>query len=134
MRFLNTLAATGAGLCSLASAQQYAGENITTNLPSVPGSEIAYFKIKGVMDSNKNKAANLTLINYYSHGKNGKRLIESNVQRAVVIIHGLQRDPGTYESNMLSALSQVTTDPNINFDSVAIMAPYFPNGDDKSRS
>jgi hypothetical protein len=33
---------------------------------------------------------------------------------------------------MLSALSQVTTDPNINFDSVVINAPSFPNGDDKN--
>ena len=35
---------------------------------------------------------------------------------------------------MLSALSQVTTDPNINFDSVVINAPSFPNGDDKNVS
>jgi hypothetical protein len=34
-------------------------------------------------------------------------------------------------SNMLSALSQVS-DPTVNFDSVAICAPYFPNGDDKN--
>lgn len=108
--------------------QQYAGEVIDTSLPTVPGSEIAFFKIPGVMDSNKKKAANSTLINYYSHGSNDKRLIESRVQRAVIIIHGLNRDPGTYESNMLSALAQVD-DPNINKDSVAVMAPYFPNGE-----
>jgi hypothetical protein len=55
-------------------------------------------------------------------------LVESKVQRAVIIIHGLNRDPGTYESNMLSALAQVTGDPNISKDSVAVMAPYFANG------
>lgn len=33
---------------------------------------------------------------------------------------------------MLVALSQVNTDSNINFDSVAIIAPSFPNGDDKN--
>lgn len=32
---------------------------------------------------------------------------------------------------MLSALA-LSKDPDINFDSVAIMAPYFPNGDDKT--
>lgn len=35
-------------------------------------------------------------------------------------------------SNMLSALSQ-SKDPNIDFDSVAIIAPYFPNGEDKNK-
>lgn len=35
-------------------------------------------------------------------------------------------------SNMLSALSQ-SKDPNINFDTVAIIAPYFPNGEDKNK-
>lgn len=34
-------------------------------------------------------------------------------------------------SQMLSALSQVSN-PDINFNSVAICAPYFPNGDDKN--
>ncbi|ETS86981.1 hypothetical protein PFICI_00809 [Pestalotiopsis fici W106-1] len=128
MRFHTVLAALGACLFEPSFAQQYAGDSINSSLPSVPGSEIAYFRIKDPSGANNN----LTLINYYSHGKSGKRLVESNVQRAVVIVHGLNRDPGTYMSNMLSALSQVTTDSNINTDSVAIMAPYFPNGDDKN--
>lgn len=128
MQITSALTALGALFAAVTSAQQYAGEVIDTNLPNVPGSEIAFFKIPGVMDSNKKKAANLTLINYYSHGSNGKRLVESKVQRAVIIIHGLNRDPGTYESNMLSALAQVTGDSNVNKDSVAVLAPYFPNG------
>lgn len=33
---------------------------------------------------------------------------------------------------MMSALAQLTTDPNVNRSSVAIMAPYFANGDDKN--
>lgn len=131
MRLTGVLETLGVVFATVASAQQYAGEVIQTSLRNVPGSEIAYFKIPGVMDSNKKKAANLTLINYYSHGKDGKRLVESKVQRAVIIIHGLNRDPDTYESNMMSALAQVTGDPNINQDSVAIMSPYFANGDDK---
>jgi len=130
MRFSGTFAVLGAALTGLTSAQQYAGEVINTTLPILPGSEIAFFKIPGVYDSKKLQGStpNLTLINYYSHGSNGKRLVESNIQRAVIVIHGLNRDPGTYQSNMASALNQVTTDPNINQDTVAIMAPYFPNG------
>jgi hypothetical protein len=132
MRSFSVLATLVAFFAASATSQQYAGEVIDTSLPNVPGSEIAFFKIPGVMDSNKNKAANLTLINYMSRGSDGKRLVGSKVQRAVIVIHGLNRDPGTYESNMLSALSGVTGDPNINQDSVAIMAPYFANGEYKS--
>lgn len=132
MRSFDVLATLVAFFAASASSQQYAGEVIDTSLPNVPGSEIAFFKIPGVMDSNKKKAANLTLINYMSHGSDGKRLVESKVQRAVIIVHGLNRDPGTYESNMLSALAQVTGDPNISRDSVAIMSPYFPNGQSRS--
>ena len=128
MQFTSVLTALGALFATVASAQQYAGEVIDTNLPNVPGAEIAYFKIPGVQDSNSKKSANLTLINYMSYGSNGKRLVESNVQRAVIIVHGLNRDPGTYESNMLSALAKVKSDSKINRDSVAVMAPYFPNG------
>lgn len=128
MQFTSVLTALGALFAATASAQQFAGDVIDTNLPNVPGAEIAYFKIPGVQDSNSKKSANLTLINYMSYGSNGKRLVGSKVQRAVIIVHGLNRDPGTYESNMLSALAQVKGDPNINRDSVAVMAPYFPNG------
>ena len=111
-----------------ASAQQYLGDVIPNSLPGVPGSEITYFRIKDTLNKNKN----LTLINYYSHQLDDQRIVESQIQRAVVIIHGMNRDPGTYESNMMSALAQLTSDPNINRSSVAIMAPYFPNGDDKN--
>ena len=128
MQFTSVLTTLGALFAAAASAQQYAGEIIETNLPNVPGAEIAYFKIPGVQDSNSKKSANLTLINYMSYGSNGKRLVGSKVQRAVIIVHGLNRDPGTYESNMLSALAKVKSDSNINRDSVAVMAPYFPNG------
>ena len=128
MRSFGILATLVAFFAASATSQQYAGEVIDTSLPNVPGSEIAFFKIPGVMDSNKKKAANLTLINYMSRGSDGKRLVGSKVQRAVIIIHGLNRDPGTYESNMLSALAAVTGDANINKDSVAVMSPYFANG------
>lgn len=115
-------------LCQLVLAQQYAGDVINNTLPGVPGSEISYFKITDPAG----KAKNLTLINYMSLQQNpSARLVPSQVQRAIIVVHGLNRDPGTYMSNMLSALSQVTADKNVNFSSVAIMAPYFPNGYDK---
>ncbi|KAK6393348.1 hypothetical protein LTR65_002639 [Meristemomyces frigidus] len=125
MRFTAAIAALGACIFGLSEAQQYAGDTITNSLPGLPGSEITYWKIAD------GKLNNLTLINYINHGKDGKRLVGSNLKRAIIIIHGLGRDPGTYEANMLSALSQVNN-PDINTDSVAIVAPYFPNGDDKN--
>ena len=112
----------------VAFAQQYAGDVIPNKLPTVPGSEITFFRVNDPAGKNNN----LTLTNYYSHQDNGKRIAESQIKRAVVIVHGLNRDPGTYESNMMSALAQVKSDPNVNRSSVVIMAPYFPNGDDKN--
>lgn len=112
----------------LSLAQQYAGDVIPNSLPSVPGAEIAFFRINDPSGKNKN----LTLINYYTHQLNGQRVVDKDVKRAVLIIHGLNRDPGTYAANMMSALAQLTSDPNVNRSSVAIMAPYFANGDDKS--
>ncbi|KAK5728811.1 hypothetical protein LTR15_001951 [Elasticomyces elasticus] len=126
MRFTTAFAAFSAvALISPSNAQQYAGDIIQNALPGVPGAEIAYWKIKDT------KSSNLTLINYHNYGKNGKRQDTNKVKRAVVIIHGLNRDPGTYQSNMLSALAQVPLS-EINTDSVAIVAPYFSNGADKN--
>ncbi|EOD44816.1 putative carbohydrate-binding wsc protein [Neofusicoccum parvum UCRNP2] len=112
-------------IASLSNAQQYVGATINTGLPAVPGSEITYFNIK---DAN-NK--NTTLINYMSLNSTSQRPNPKLLKRAVIVIHGLNRDPGTYMSNMLSALSQVTGHSDVNTDSVAIVAPYFTNGDDK---
>ncbi|KAK3630156.1 hypothetical protein LTR56_017049 [Elasticomyces elasticus] len=126
MRFTTAFAAFSAvALINPSNAQQYAGDVIQNTLPGVPGAEIAYWKIKDT------KSSNLTLINYHNYGKNGKRQDTTKVKRAVVIIHGLNRDPGTYQSNMLSALAQVPLS-EINTDSVAIVAPYFSNGNDKN--
>ncbi|KAL0260501.1 hypothetical protein SLS55_004190 [Diplodia seriata] len=114
------------GIAELSNAQQYAGENITTSLPVVPGAEITYFNIK---DTNRK---NTTLINYMSLNSTGQRPDPRALKRAVIVVHGLNRDPNTYMSNMLSALAQVTGHPEVSTDSVAILAPYFTNGDDKS--
>lgn len=110
---------------SFSQAQQYAGDNITNSLPAVAGSELAFFKIR---DATTNQTG--TLLNYYSLNSSGGRINPSNVKRAVVIIHGLLRDPYLYIANIMQALGTVT-DPTINKDNVAMIAPYFTNGDDK---
>ncbi|PSK50339.1 Kremen protein 1 [Elsinoe australis] len=119
----------GLSLIQPITAQQFAGDVIPNKMPTVPGSELAYWRVTD--PAGKNNA--LTLINYWSQNGNGQRLVNSDVQRGVIIIHGLNRDPGTYMSNMLSALSQTTpNDPNVNFKSVQIIAPLFSNGNDKN--
>jgi len=80
----------------LVSAQQYAGDVIPNSLPGVPGSELVYFRIKDPAGLNNN----LTLTNYQSKQTNGNRLVPSQVERVVIVIHGLNRDPGTYMSNV----------------------------------
>ncbi|QDS77917.1 hypothetical protein FKW77_000958 [Venturia effusa] len=109
---------------SLSQAQQYAGENINNTLQAVAGAELAFFKIH----DSKNQTA--TLLNYYSLASTGARINPANAKRAVIVIHGLLRDPYLYINNAMKALAQVT-DPNINKDNVAMIAPYFTNGDDK---
>lgn len=106
-----------------ASAQQYAGDTISAYLPTISGAEVAFFKVPDPTGANNN----LTLINYYAHGTNGGRIVESNIKRAVITLHGLLRDPWNYINDTLNALDTVS-DPNVNRDSVAVMAPYFPNG------
>lgn len=95
----STIVTLGSLLIQLIAAQQYAGDVIPNSLPNVPGSELVYFKIKEPLGA-KPKAYNLTLTNYQSLQTSGKQLVPSQVQRAVIIIHGLNRDPGTYISNV----------------------------------
>ena len=83
-------------------AQQYAGDVIPNSMPSVPGSEFAYFRINDPAGANNQ----LTLMNYQNLLANGSRLDPNAVQRAVIVIHGLNQDPGTYMSNV-SAMSQL---------------------------
>lgn len=96
---------------SLSLAQQYAGDKINNTLPAVAGSELAFFKIH----DSKNQTA--TLLNYYSLGSNGAQINSANVKRAVIIIHGLLRDPYLYINDVMQALWQVT-DPSVNKDNV----------------
>ncbi|KAF2723831.1 WSC-domain-containing protein [Polychaeton citri CBS 116435] len=134
MRFSLTGAVLAASslLSGITSAQQYQGEVIPNSLPTVLNSEITYFKIKDPRTTSKTPA-NLTLINYMSLNTSSKRPQDfKKIQRAVIVVHGLNRDPGTYEANMLSALSQVEKSAGLTTDNVAIMAPYFAGGADKN--
>lgn len=83
---------------SLATAQQYAGDTISGYLPTIERAEVAFFRIPDPEDINNH----LTLINYYSHGTDGNRIVESNIKRAVIVIHGLLRDPWNYENDVRS--------------------------------
>ena len=81
---------------SLVSAQQYAGDVIPGTLPEVANSEIAFWKIKDP----KGGDANLTLINYASLNTQGQRPDQSKIQREVIPIHGLLRDPWGYQNDV----------------------------------
>lgn len=77
-------------------AQQYAGDVINNTLPSVPRSQLAYFRITDPAGKNNN----LTLINYYATQVNFQPVVPSALRRAVIVIHGLNRDPYTYISQV----------------------------------
>lgn len=81
---------------SAAIAQQYQGNSISGTLPTVEGAEVAFFKIADPSGPN----SDLTLVNYYSHGTDGNRILESNIQRVVIVITGLQRDCNNYENDV----------------------------------
>jgi hypothetical protein len=94
MRFSPLSLALAAG--SLVAAQQYEGDVIPGTLPSVNNAEVAFWKIKDPTGAN----ANLTLINYASLNTQGQRPDNSKIQRAVLAIHGLLRDPWNYENDV----------------------------------
>jgi pimeloyl-ACP methyl ester carboxylesterase len=109
-----------------ALAQQYAGETIPNTLPAVYGAELAYFRISDPAGANT-----ATLLNYQSLGSDGQRLKESNIERAVIIIHGQLRDANDYFYVAANALA--TADPALGptKDNVAIISPMFTNEKDQ---
>lgn len=132
-------------VCTLfvVSAQQYVGDTISALLPELPRMEVAFFRIKAPTSQ-----AHDTLINYQSLNSAGDRVQNVGVERALIVIHGLLRDPWNYcndvreswqawcrrltSSQTLNALEKATAqDSNINRDTVVILCPYFTNGDDK---
>lgn len=97
MRFTSFASTTF--FAAAARAQQYAGDTISANFPTIAGAEAAFFKIPDLTGANNN----LTLINYYSLGSNGGRVVESKIQRAIIVLHGLLRDPYNYENDVSGA-------------------------------
>lgn len=65
----------------------------------MPGAEVAFFKIADPSGFNDE----LTLVNYYSHGTDGNRIVESKIQRVVIVIPGLLRDCNNYENDVSEA-------------------------------
>jgi hypothetical protein len=95
------------------SAQQFVGSVVQNYMPSVPGAELTYFNI--VNKGNKDT----TIINYSSLAQpTNNRLKPSDIQRAIIFVHGLDRDPETYMANMLTAMSQIQGRPDVNFANV----------------
>lgn len=92
---------TIASLCATAAAQQYAGDTISGSLPSAEGAEIAYFRVSDPSGANDR----LTLLNYYSLDRNGQRLQESAVERAVIMNFGQNRNAADYEGFVSSCKS-----------------------------
>ena len=116
---------------SLAAAQQYAGDIISGSLPTVANAQVNFWKIANPNGPGHND--NLTLVNYENLGTNGQRIVPANIQRAVIVIHGLLRDPWNYQNDAQNALLIANGNaPYINRDSVSIVAPFFPNGNDKA--
>ncbi|KAI0203467.1 WSC domain-containing protein [Astrocystis sublimbata] len=113
-------------LLGTAAAQQYQGTPYDNQMSNVPGSEKVFWKITD------KKGRTFSQLNYFSQNGNGQKLKTPDVKRVVLIVHGLNRDPDTYMSNALSALSQNSDGP-ANFANTQIIAPMFPTGDDKVR-
>jgi hypothetical protein len=108
------------------SAQQYVGAPVNNSLPSTSGAVVTYFN---VVDSS---GKNATLLNYFS-APNGQRQDESKVQRAIIIIHGLNRDPWDYFGYIWNLIPNAAQNiSEISQETVSIMSPYFPNGADKN--
>lgn len=94
---------------ALASTQQYAGDTIPNSLPTYPGIEIAYFRVPDPSSAN-NK---LTLINYSVLGSNGQRVTPSSIKRAVIMVHGQNRNAGDYAQFVCALYSHAHVTPQL---------------------
>jgi hypothetical protein len=106
-------------LCLLhgALAQQYAGQPIPNSLPAVPGAELTFFNVRDGFGRNN------TLINYYS-APGGKRPDNSRIQRAVVVLPGMNRNANGYFTSIRNQIAKATKrNPNITEQTVMIFAP-----------
>jgi hypothetical protein len=100
-----------------AFAQQYAGQTIPNSLPTVNGGNVSFFNI---LDAN---GAGTTLINYYST-PGGRRPDQTKVQRAIIIIPGLNRDGWKYFGDVYSKIAAAAAiNSQVSEQTVAIFSP-----------
>jgi hypothetical protein len=100
-----------------AVAQQYAGQNIANSLPKVTNGNVSFFN---VFDATGGRT---TLINYYST-PNGVRQDQTKVQRAIIILSGLNRDGWNYFNDLRTKIpAAAAINPQVSEQSVAIFAP-----------
>lgn len=118
---------------------QYVGTKIENSLPVThDNSEVTYFRVRdptGQKTCADDPRADFSLINYSSLNSTRQRPPNEAIRRAVIVCHGLRRDPQNYHAGMLIALAKATkSNPEISVDSVAVVAPFFPNGNDKGKA
>ncbi|KAI1873864.1 uncharacterized protein JN550_003133 [Neoarthrinium moseri] len=129
----SALSKTAQAQCEEVVPGQYTGTVFQNSLASTHAlSEIAFFKIRdpsGAHTCTSDGAADLSLLTFQSLNTSQQRPVNSDLQRAVIVIHGARADPWNYHAGMIQALEQVEGD-GITADNVAITAPYFPNDED----
>lgn len=118
--------------CTEVTPAQYAGTSWTNSLTKThPLSEITFFKIRdpsGQHVCTSDATSDLSFLTYLSLNSTGGRLQSDAIQRLVIVVSGANADAWNYHKDMLDALEDMD-DPQINTDSVAVLAPYFPNDD-----
>lgn len=98
-------------------------------------SSITFFKIRdpsGQHVCTEDAASNAGVLTYLSLNSTGGRLQNSAIRRLVIVISGANADAWNYHKDMLDAL-QGMNDATINPNSVAVLAPYFPNDNHATR-
>jgi hypothetical protein len=105
-------------LLTTAIAQQFAGEVIPNSLPAATGAQIAFFNVRDA------DGKNTTLINYYSF-PGGKQQDQTKVKRAVVVLHGMQRNAWDYFGNVYGRLAAANDlNSEVTEETVAIFSPH----------
>jgi hypothetical protein len=120
MRTSTTLLSVSAivfGCFGQSFAQQFAGQFIPNSLPVVTGGNVSFFNVFDAL------GGRTTLINYYST-PNGKPIDPLKVRRAIIPLHGLNRDGWSYFDHTRAKIPLATAkNSQITEDSVAIFSP-----------
>lgn len=107
-------------LCAFAlpgMAQQFAGQSIPNSLPVVTNGNVSFFNVFDAV------GGRTTLINYYST-PGGKAQNQTKVQRAIIVLSGLNRDGWNYFTDIRARIpAAAALNSQVSEDTVAIMAP-----------